>query len=286
MEKKGISIQTADGINLNAYLYSSEHSPKGIIILGPGLGVPQGYYDKYARFLSGENYHVILFDYRGIGEEHLNLASDKINLRNWGLEDMVAVIAFCQKEYPQLPRYAILHSIGGQVLGLVRNHQLLERVVTISTMGGYWKDEVFPVNLTTWFMWYIHIPLITWLFGYLPPSLTYRGTPIAKGVAREWAAWGKKANYISAFFGKTISQNYYPEIKLRMDAIWFTDDILATKRTLASVLDYYSNAKLKKWPLNPSDYGVGKIGHSGFYSSKCKGRLWQLPLEILEGKHD
>ncbi|MDW3652272.1 MAG: alpha/beta fold hydrolase [Bacteroidia bacterium] len=282
---ESFQLQTEDGIELSANFFPSNGPSKAAILLTPGLGVPQAYYFKYASYLSEQGYNCLTFDFRGIGEEHLKAKyADRINLRNWARQDMVAGLNWIKERFPQEDIYGIFHSIGGQIFGLVENHHLLKRVVFISAMGGYWGDEKFPVNFFTLFMWYIHIPLLTRIYGYLPKSLTYRGVAVAKGVAREWADWGKRSRYISGMLKKELSDHFYDQIDCPIDAIWFTDDELATAGTLSSVLDLYTKAPLNRLPLNPLDFGRKKIAHSGFFSSKCRDSLWEVPLKLLEGK--
>lgn len=283
--KESFTLQTEDGIELSATLFRPEVEAKGVILLTPGLGVPQGYYFKYANYLSEQGYTCLTFDFRGIGEEHLSSKdTDRINLRNWARQDMVAGLNWIKEHFPDQDIYGIFHSIGGQIFGLVKNHHLLKRVVFVSAMGGYWRDEKFPVNLFTLFMWYIHIPLLTTIYGYLPKSLTYRGVAVAKGVAREWADWGKRSSYISGLLKGELSDHYYEQLKCPIDAVWFTDDELATPGTLSSILELYPQKILHKYPLNPANYGLSKIAHSGFFSSKCKDSLWEVPLKLLQGK--
>ncbi|MEL6252201.1 MAG: alpha/beta hydrolase [Bacteroidota bacterium] len=283
--KESFSLHTEDGIKLSANLFRAAESSKGVILLTPGLGVPQGYYFKYANYLREQGYNCLVFDFRGIGEKYLKAKyADKINLRNWARQDMVAGLNWIQGEFPQQDIYGIFHSIGGQVFGLVKNHHLLKKVIFISAMGGYWGDEKFPINLFTLFMWYIHIPLMTAIYGHLPKSLTYRGVAVAKGVAKEWADWGKRSTYLSGLLKGDLSDHFYDKLDCPIDAIWFTDDELATPGTLSSILDLYTTAPLKKLPIDPTTYGLSKIAHSGFFSSRCKDSLWELPVKLIEGK--
>ena len=200
--KQKITIHTSDKVNLDAFLYTPAQNPKGAILLNPGLGIPKEFYLDYASFLSEKGYVCLVYDYRGIGISGSTAKNPKsINLRNWGLIDMVDVLNYLAENYPSLKIYFIGHSIGGQVAGLIRNYHLVTRYIFIATTHGYWPLFNFPLNFFSAFMWYLHIPIFAYLFGYLPPSLTYRGVKIAKGVALEWAAWSRKKEYIAHFFG-------------------------------------------------------------------------------------
>ena len=277
-----IEFPAADGFLLSAFLAEPKTSSKGVILLCTGLGIPKEFYKKYVAFLSEQGYTALVFDYRGI-----NLSKDKaiseevINLRNWGSKDMVGAVTWLKDKYPQQALYLFGHSIGGQVAGLMENYKLIDRYIFFCSTTGHYTAFGFPLNIFTWFMFQIHIPITTRLFGYMPQSLTYRGVSIAKGVALEWARWSRQRDYIRAFFGKSITSEYYADISQSIDWIYFTDDPIATKKAVGSMLDYYPNAPITPHLLNPSDLNLPRIGHSGFFTSKGIS-LWKYPLDLLE----
>jgi len=111
--------------------------------------------------------------------------------------------------------------------------------------------------------------------------LTYRGVSIAKGVALEWAAWSRKKAYIAAFFDSTIPHNYYESIHQKIDLIFFTDDPITTDRAMNSMMAYYKNAPIERHRIDPKKRGLGRIGHSGFFTSKAKD-IWAFPLTLIQ----
>ena len=277
-----ITITTEDKVNLNALLFEPKPPPKGAILLNTGLGIPKEFYQKYATYLAENEYVCLLYDYRGIGASG-SQAVDKtsINLRNWGIIDMVATTEYLHNNYPNQKIYFIGHSIGGQVAGLMKNYYLIERFVFVATTHGYWPLFNFPLNITSAFMWYLHIPVTANLFGYMPRSLTYRGVEIAKGVALEWAAWSRKKAYIAHYFGKNITTSYYENITQNIDVIRFEDDPIAIPKTVNAMMDYYKNATVKIHAIDPKKIGKRRVGHSGFFSEKLGKAWWDLPLTII-----
>lgn len=281
--QKRITITTSDQVELSAYLYQPNKSPKGAILLNTGLGIPKEFYQKYAAYLAENGYLTLVYDYRGIGPSGARAKNkNRINLRNWGIVDMVTMLDYLHQNYPQQKIYFIGHSIGGQVAGLVKNYHFVERFIFIATTHGYWRLFNFPLNLFSAFMWYLHIPITANLFGYMPQSLTYRGVKIAKGVALEWAAWSRKKNYIAHYFGKNIPENYYEKITQPIDVIRFEDDEIAIPKTVHAIMNYYKNASLKIHTIDPKKLGLKRVGHSGFFSEKLGKTWWDLPLRIME----
>ncbi len=283
MPKDQLTITTSDQYPLDVLLFTPTQESKGVILICPGLGIPKEVYEKYGQFLSEQDYTALVFDYRGI---HNNRPKDfpasEINLRNWGIIDIPSILNWIKNKYPNQKCYLFGHSVGGQIAGLVKNHHLVDRFVFFCSTAGHWRLFNFPLNIFTWFMWYLHIPITTTLLGHMPKSLTYRGVSMAKGVALEWAAWSRKKGYIADLLGKTIQEQFYEEIHRKIDLVSFTDDPIATDRAIQRMMQFYKNASISYHQIDPKKRGLPRIGHSGFFSSKAGKELWRFPLDLIE----
>ena len=253
-------------------------------MFGSGLGIPRAFYHKYATFLSHQGYHILTFDYRGIGDSQENRGNTTTNLKDLGEFDMVAVAHFLRQKYPSLPLHFFTHSVGGQVFGLMQNHEIFDQVVFISTVSAYIWDYDLLVSLPTAYLFYLHIPIVTRIWGELPKGMTYRGISIAKGIAQDWARYGRDKRYIGCDFGKKIKQHYYPDIKRKIHTIHFTDDPFAKPKSIERMMQYYKNADIQYHKIVPADFNLKKIGHSGFFSSKVGEQLWRYPLDLIENE--
>jgi len=282
--KQQLEILASDDFPLPAILVEPTIPSKGVILLCTGLGIPKEFYERYVDFLGQQGYTALVFDYRGINLSDKNLAnSEGVNLRNWGVKDMVGATNWLHQKYPHQKLYLFGHSIGGQVAGLMENHALINRYFFFCSTTGHHSVFDLSMRAFSWFMFHLHIPITSRIFGYMPPSLTYRGVSIAKGVALEWARWSRKRDYISAFFGKTIANQYYADIQQSIDWMYFKDDPIATQKAVGTMMDYYSNAIITPHLMDSSEMGLPRIGHSGFFTRKAK-KIWSYPLDILEGK--
>lgn len=280
--RKHLDIPASDGFLLPAILVEPTTPAKGVILLCTGLGIPKEFYVRYVDFLGKEGYIALVFDYRGINlSDKEAVKREAVNLRNWGIKDMAGVTHWIRQQYPHQKLYLFGHSIAGQVAGLMENHALIDRYFFFCSTTGHHSVFDFPLRAFSWFMFHLHIPITARIFGYMPPSLTYRGVKIAKGVALEWARWSRKRNYISSFFDKTIVQQYYAELKQSIDWIYFTDDPIATQRAVESMMAYYPNATVKPHLLHPKKLNLPRIGHSGFFTKKAVS-IWRYPLDLLE----
>ena len=65
-----LTLHTDDGHTLAARCYRPADAAvvvQRVVILAPALGVPQTFYERYARWLSGHGCVVYTVDWRGIG---------------------------------------------------------------------------------------------------------------------------------------------------------------------------------------------------------------------------
>ena len=126
------------------------------------------------------------------------------------------------------------------------------------------------------------IPIHTKLFGYVNAKKVKQGENLPKGIALQWRKWCTNPNYFEEDFEKDLYPHYFDKVSTPITSIQIEDDPLANKITTKKLLSYYKNTNIKVKKIIPSDYGVEKIGHTGYFSRKFKMSLWnKLILEIL-----
>jgi predicted alpha/beta hydrolase len=277
-----VEILTQDDIYLPALIFHAHRESRGVILLCPGLGIPKEFYVSYCKYLQEQNYDVLIFDYRGLGEAHLKDQTGRINLIEWAIQDIPACINYLRERHPDKKLFFFGHSIGGQIAGLVPNFHLVDKAVFFCSTGGHSASFDFPVNVFSFIMFYIQIPLVTKFFGYLPKGMTYRGVAIAKGVAQQWAKISRHPKYFLGFIGNLIPKAYYDQVNQPILWLSFTDDKIGTTRALRFMMDHYTNAEISKERIDPQKEGLPRIGHSGFFNSSKGKQLWHLPLEFIK----
>ena len=280
MHKK-IKVLTEDGVQISALLFSPKSQSKGVILFCPGLGIPKEFYLNYCEFLRSSDYRVLVFDYRGIGKDDLREKTSKINLTNWPLQDIPACINYILREFPSDKIYYVGHSVAGQIAGLVPNIESIDRFVFFCSTGGHYRLFEFPLNLFTFFMFYVHIPIVSTLFGHLPKGLTYRGVAISKGVAKDWAMFSRHPLYFRGFVKSRFEKDLYEKITQKIDWISFSDDPIATSKALKFMMGHYKNAPISHHQIDPKSLSLSRIGHSGFFNKKKGRKLWEWSLGIL-----
>jgi len=109
-----LTIPSIDGLGLHARSWTLDR-PRGVVVIAHGLGEHGGAYAHVAESIRGSaQVDVLAFDFRGHGRSPGNRG---VVLRYDELcDDLRSVVAFAATERPGLPRFALGHSNGGQVV--------------------------------------------------------------------------------------------------------------------------------------------------------------------------
>ncbi|RMF68654.1 MAG: alpha/beta fold hydrolase [Calditrichaeota bacterium] len=275
-------VQAQDHFELAATCFAAgrETESHPIILICPATGVKRRYYARYAEFLAQQGFTVITFDYRGVGDSRpATLNKFRAFMHEWGEKDIDAMIGWIEAHYPGRQIFGVVHSVGGQVLGLAKRARHLDAVVMIGCQSGYWRLWPFPLNYGILILWYVLIPILTTLLSYFPSRLFGMGENLPAGVAREWAAWGRQPTYV---LSKEHPKRYFAEIRAPILAISFSDDGFAPKRAAEEILRFYPNAPNEHRFIRPRDLGVKSIGHFGFFRDAFRESLWTQTVEWLK----
>ncbi len=278
---KDIKVTTTDHFQLAATVYFAKETERTapVILICSATGVKRRYYAEYARYLVGEGFTVITFDYRGIGDSRPStLNKFQAFMHEWGEKDIDAMIGWIEQNYPGREIFAVVHSVGGQVLGLARKSTRLSAVLMIASQSGYWRLWPFPWDYAILLLWYVLIPVLSGLLSYFPSRLFGMGESLPAGVAMEWAAWGRQPTYV---LSKTHPPKYFTNIHAPVLAINFSDDSFAPKRAAEEILTFYKNAQTEHRYFKPADVHVKSIGHFGFFRATFRESLWAFTAAWL-----
>lgn len=284
MKIEKIQIPARDGYMLSANLYMPKEVSKGFVQIHCGTGIPQKVYSNFASFLAENGFTSLTFDYRGIAESAPRFLKDSdAKISDWGRLDMSGVFDWVLSNFPNQKKIIAAHSMGGQMVGLMDNHKKIDQLFFIASSTGYWRDMSSPYKWMPAFYWYFMIPIHTKLFGYVNAMKVKQGENLPKGVALEWRKWCTNPDYFEPEFGKTLNPVFFDQITTPIKSIQIQDDPLANKTTANKLLKYFKNAKIDIEEINPKDYGLKKIGHTGFFSRKFKKSLW---TKVMNEMHE
>jgi predicted alpha/beta hydrolase len=128
---------------------------------------------------------------------------------------------------------------------------------------------------------YVHVhftlPLLSYLFGYVPWSWFGSAEDIPKGVALQWSRWCRQPGYLLS--DTTLPLERIRQFQAPILAYSFADDDWGTSRSVDAMMGAYPN--LTRRHVIPAESGITSIGHFGFFRPQCEG-LWREALQWLE----
>jgi predicted alpha/beta hydrolase len=277
-------LRAPDGRELAAHWFAAARR-RGVIVMNGATGFPQAFYFKLAQYAAERGYDVLSYDYRGMGfSAPENLAAEATRMSDWGLLDMRAALDAGAERAQGQPLATLGHSVGGQLLGLLRNHTLARVHVQIATSTGYWRWENAPFRYFAWWFWRVHGPAMLALKGYVPSGGGWAGLPLPRGVFEEWRRWCLRPEHFGPDLSTYLADNYFADIRAPVLCVGFTDDSIATRRTVGELNKFYPNVQRESHWYAPADVGSKRIGHGGFFASRHRDTLWRPVLDWIDGK--
>jgi len=276
-----VSIRADDGLELAATIVSPQSPPQAVIQFHAGTVIRKEFYFKFATYLAECDYVVVLFDYRGVGGSRpAHLKGFQAAISDWGEKDAPAVTAWIKRQYPDLSIYLFAHSMGGQLIGLMYNWSLFEKITVVASSSGNWhnfKPSYYRrVKWSTELSFSINLRLL----GYVPGRFGL-GQDWPKGVAKDWWYNSRQNGLMADYMDKKCENTYYREIDKGIAAYFISDDHMATPRTIPNYARSYPNANVITHLIEPSSYDFEEIGHFGLFKEWSKGKLWDDVISSL-----
>ncbi|MDY0360645.1 MAG: alpha/beta hydrolase [Desulforegulaceae bacterium] len=276
INQEKIRIFSVDGNLLSLTIHSPvEKKANTLFLINSAMAVPQQYYFNFAEFICELGYAAVTYDYTGVGESLTqDLKKTQVKASDWALKDMYCVIEWVSKELFPERLFVIGHSYGGQTPGLLPNSDKIDAMATFSSQSGYWLLQGGFQKAVVALHMFLSFPLVSRAVGFMPMSKLGAGEDIPKNVALEWATWCRKPGYI--LDAKDLPVERYENFKAPVLAFSFDDDNWGTEKSVNTMMSAYPN--LTRRHVIPENIGVSKIGHFGFFQTKCK-KLW---FEVID----
>lgn len=274
---KAFKIKAADGISISATLFKEvENQHPHLIIVGPATAAPQPYYRKFAEYLAQyKDFDVLTFDYRGVGRSLIGPVSQtQYAMSDWGALDLEAVINWADKRYDKI--FMVGHSVAGQIFPIAKNAKRISAAYFVGSQSAYQGHWSGFNRLQILIFWHILIPFCTLIFDHLP-GWTFGGQiGLSKQAAREWRTWGLHPQGILKDNALVVQK--FGAIKGHLHFVAIEDDRkLAPSEAVHALMHTYSNAITSYQFIRPSDLGVKRIGHFGFFKRSNRQKLWSMP---------
>jgi predicted alpha/beta hydrolase len=262
-------------------MFEPEGAARAAVIMPSAMGVVQNFYARFAEWLARQGFAVCTFDYRGIGlSKPPTLRGFDVTILDWAREDCAAVIDFVKARFAELPLYWIGHSLGGQLLGLIPNRSQIDRVVTVATGSGYWRENAWRTKRFVWWLWFVIVPLALRVAGYFPGRRLRKVGDLPRGVMEQWRRWCLSPEYVVGAEGES-TRVAYAAVGTPILSLSFTDDEMMSERSIVSLHRLYATAPVEYRRIAPREIGVERIGHFGFFRSQYEQTLWPLVPEWL-----
>lgn len=276
-----IAIEATDGFVLAASWFPAQLPPgeaggapaRGVVILNSATAVRRRHYRRFAAYLARGGYHVLTYDYRGIGGSRPEtLRGFRARLRDWGERDFAGVLDHVERRHPGLPIVVVGHSVGGQLMGLVPRPERVAGLLGVCAQSGDYRLWPAPARYRMALLWYGVVPLAAQAAGYLPGALgTVEDLP--RGVALEWARWCRTPGFLGE--GGDRLRDRFRRYQGPVLAYGFTDDPYAPPAAVRGLLDLYGRAPGRHREIRPTDVGARRVGHFGFFRPRFEGTLWR-----------
>ena len=199
----------------------------------------------------------------------------------WAERDITAAIENQKARYPDLPLFVVGHSVGGQLVALAKNTELVAGVASIGSSTGTWQKMTGSLRWISAAMWYGIVPATTRTLGYAPTKKLRWGEDLPAGVAREWSLWCKSDDYfLPHLTGAQVAR--VASFKKPWLALSFTDDPIANERTVGALLRMYASLVPTERCISPAEIGATEIGHLGFFS-QSRRELWHHVADYFDG---
>jgi len=166
------------------------------------------------------------------------------------------------------------------MLGLLDRPERIRAAMTVAAGSGYWRDYVPALRRVAPLLWYAIVPAVLPLFGYFPGRRLGLIGDVPFGVMRQWRAWCLDPDYLFGVEDPAWRVNY-ARLAQPILSLSFTDDEYLSERNIESLHAFYSGAAREMRRLAPSDVGVNRIGHFGFFRRRHAESLWRQACDWL-----
>ncbi|WP_412552135.1 serine aminopeptidase domain-containing protein [Shimia sp. MIT1388] len=275
-----IKFRAEDGWELAGTVYRGA-APQVAILISAGTGFPRRIYRHVAAYLAQRGAVVLIYDFRGIGESGAeNLAVSGIDYPDWGRLDMTAALEHLQSLAPGLPLTTLGHSIGGQFVGFMQNHDKTSRHAFVAVGNGHWgvhKLRNMPLEL---FFWWGFGSYCLARHGYIPAGGLWGGEALPPNVFRTWRRWSARRGYLLPELSEGRYPHHFDDPCSPINAWVLSDDPIATETACGDTLSHYSRAEKHLVVRTPRQLGARKVGHDGAFR-KGREALWAELWEWL-----
>lgn len=247
----------------------------------PATATPQGFYRAFAQFAAAAGLVVVTYDYRGTGLSGEPRSHSEIRMRDWIEQDIPAAARWAAENYPELPHYAIGHSVGGHGLALNYGTGSLTRAAIVSCHVAATRTiEPWTKRARVFLVLNVLGPMLSRVCGYMPGRKLGLGEDIPAAAMREWGVWTRNPRY----FFDDPSMNAAGRcagLEVPVLALGASDDPWASPAQMDVLAGFLTNSHVHRRTVTPSELGLKAIGHHGLMRRAVGEGVWHQVLQWL-----
>jgi predicted alpha/beta hydrolase len=283
VEERNVEFPAHDGYRIAGTLYRrvEDYDPDEVLIFNAGGGLSVRRYRHFLRFLAGQGFPVLAYDYRGVGASRpARLRGFVAGLEDWSEFDHAGAIDDMRSRYPRARLTTVAHSIGCLVACSAPNAADQSRMVLIAPHTGYWRDYAPAWKLPMAVMWHGIMPLVARIVGYFPGSWVGLGDDFPLRFAMQWSGRTTPDFRVDPRDARawTLLGNA-DALASPVMALSFSDDAFASPPGVSRLLATIPRASVETCELDARQLGR-RIGHFGFFSRR-NDALWEMVPQFL-----
>ena len=280
-----VTLTCADGQRLQGHFFPARGDDMTApVLISPATGVRQQFYWRFADWLASQGHATLVFDYRGIGLSlDGRLADSRARLVDWGRQDQVAALQWLLARSGAERVVLVGHSAGGQMIGLLPNHDRVERVVGVAASTGWFGGMRLAFALRARLGLRFLVPIGTLFKGYAPTSWLGLGENLPAQVARQWGQWCAAGGYATNAVRAGLADDFHAQVRTPIVVIHAEDDDIANPTTVRDLLRTLPASPRAALQVRPSDHGLRAIGHLDWFRQSHQA-LWPLLRRAVLGE--
>ena len=276
-----VTVQAMDGHVLAAKRFQPSAAATAVVVIAPAMAVPQSFYAVFADWLAVQGMVAWTFDFRGTGESlRGSMRGAPGTLGQWVGLDYDAVVRAAHAAHPGVPLFALGHSFGGQCAPLLPSRGLLSGLVNIAVGSGAMRHNTASIRRTAPLLWYLLVPTLCPLFGYFPGARLGVIGDVPTGAMREWRRWCLSPDYLLG--AEPAARAAYASAEYPVLGLSIADDELLLEPGARMLHEAYRKSRVDYRVLDPAEFGLPRIGHSGFFRKAGEAALWPLAARWIK----
>lgn len=282
--QEDVSVTTRDGVVLAATLFAPKelHERKAGVLISSGAGYAKEFYSRFAAYGASRGFVCMIYDYRGTaGSAADDMRACDFDFLTWGMLDAPSALEALVSRLDGLPVFTLGHSFGGQLIGLMNNHQQVRGHALIAVGSGYWLKHRPSEWWLEFLFFFVLGPLSLARHGYLKGVHYWPGVSMPATVFRQWKRWCLTPDYYWPDVQAKLDGGYFAMHGAPMHQFAFSDDPVVTPKSAAFTQKCYKSADYQTSWIEPSSLGIKKIGHSGAFSRAARD-FWPLPFDWFD----